>query len=229
MLRSNLILSILILLGFTIILTNELSAKTTIPEGQWEEMVKDKAFLYKDKKESETITPTVSQPNILTKFLAIIYNLASSTIGRTIIWAALILFIGYVLYATLFRSKTRLQKQKKNLQKNSLATPEEKDILHTDWEQEIQQAVAEGNTRLVIRYRYMQLLQLLQKEQMIRFRSDKTNQDYYNEIHNTGIKTTFRKLSQQYEYAWYGDYPVTNKALDAFSLTFSNLKAQLDK
>ena len=113
---------------------------------------------------------------------------------------------------------------------NEAGSPqEEEDITTINWERLLQQARDNNDTRLAIRYTYMWLLQLLQERQLILYRNDKTNYEYYTELNDTSYKQPFKQLSRQYEYAWYGRYAISAAGYDDFAALFNNLRNQLGK
>ena len=146
-----------------------------------------------------------------------------------IVWVLLFLLIGFALFRILSADRTGLFKRRKEQPEDEGNDQEvlTEDMLHTNWEEYIDKATREGNTRMAVRYSYMMLLQLLQKRQLIQYRTDKTNYDYYYELANTNLKTPFRQLTRQYEYAWYGNYPIQEEAYQEYLNTFNNLKSQL--
>lgn len=207
------------------------SAAQNISEGQWRTLTSDKAFFYKDKKEIHKQLQQGLQQNPFSRFAEWIIKFFSSPMGKTIIWAFIFTGIAYVFLKVFFGEKTGLfKREQKQLESENLSDSlQPEDILSTDWEKHLQQAVGAGDMRSAIRFSYLQLLQFLQKQHLINYKADKTNHDYYYEIANTDIKRSFRKLSRQYEYAWYGDYPVQKTSYDDYMNDFNSLKKQFSE
>lgn len=88
----------------------------------------------------------------------------------------------------------------------------EEDIYAVDFDQEIAQALREGDYRRGVRLRYIYALRKLTDRQLIRWRPGKTNHDYQVELRGTPFQADFAQLSRYYEYAWYGNFP-TDQAL----------------
>ena len=107
------------------------------------------------------------------------------------------------------------------------APQEEEDITNTNWEALLQKASANNDLRLAVRYSYMWLLQLLQEHELIKYRGDKTNYEYYSELAGTNYKQSFKQLSRQYEYTWYGNFLPSDTAYQQYLSLFGNLKTQL--
>ncbi len=118
-------------------------------------------------------------------------------------------------------------KGKKAIGDNSDQGIENEDIEATNWEKLLQQAMAANDTRMAVRYRYMWLLQLLQQSNLIQYRNDKTNYDYFTELQETEYRQSFKQLSRLYEYAWYGNFALTSGAYNDYLAHFDHLKNQL--
>ncbi|QKG53464.1 DUF4129 domain-containing protein [Hymenobacter sp. BRD67] len=74
----------------------------------------------------------------------------------------------------------------------------------------ITQAEAAGNLRLAVRLGYLQLLKQLTDGNLIAWQPDKTNQAYLRELKASrgALHPAFSKLTQQFEYIWYGEVPL---------------------
>jgi hypothetical protein len=73
------------------------------------------------------------------------------------------------------------------------------------------QAEAAGNLRLAVRLGYLQLLKQLTDRDFIAWQPDKTNQTYLHELaaSRPTARPAFAELTRQFEYAWYGELPVS--------------------
>ena len=73
------------------------------------------------------------------------------------------------------------------------------------------QAEAAGNLRLAVRLGYLQLLKQLTDRDLIDWQPDKTNQAYLRELATSrpAARPDFAELTRQFEYAWYGELPVS--------------------
>ena len=68
---------------------------------------------------------------------------------------------------------------------------------------------------------------LLQKKELINYKNDKTNFDYYTELNASEFRQPFKTLSRQYEYAWYGNAVPSDAAYSEYLSLFNNVKKQL--
>ena len=83
---------------------------------------------------------------------------------------------------------------------------EEDDIENTDIESLLNQAIANKDTRLAIRYYYLLLLKKLSAKEVIKYDKDKTNSEYLFEIKSETLRKEFSYLSYIYSYVWYGEF-----------------------
>jgi hypothetical protein len=204
-------------------------ASEPITDQQWENLTADKAFGYKDARETQKMPVSKQDQNLISQLFAWLVAFFSSPYGKTTVWILLFAFIAFVLYQILKGKRTLLfaKTARKTVQQPAAEDPQPEDMLHTDWENYLTQAMREGNKRFAIRYSFMRLLQLLQQERYIDYRADKTNYDYYYELHNDRIKRPFRQLTLQYEYAWYGQQQVEDAAFQAYMDSFRTLQKQI--
>ncbi|WP_303310586.1 DUF4129 domain-containing protein [Hymenobacter sp. BT730] len=71
------------------------------------------------------------------------------------------------------------------------------------------EAEAKGNYRLAVRLGYLFVLKQLTDRSLIQWQPDKTNHDYLTELTTTQLRAGFQELTRQFEYAWYGEQPLT--------------------
>jgi hypothetical protein len=206
-------------------------AAEPITEQQWQQLTRDKAFGYRDKKEMSEVKKEDASANILSDAMTALLVFFSSSTGKAIVWCGFFLLLGYALIKIFLGTKTGLFRSTKKIAKEDADEEplEHEDLLQNNWERHLQKAIREGNMRMAIRYSYMLLLQMLQENHYIHYRSDKTNYDYYNEITHKPYKQPFRQLTREYEYTWYGDYPVSPENYKEYMDRFNQLKQQITR
>ena len=72
----------------------------------------------------------------------------------------------------------------------------------------LRNAIRAGNYRLAVRYLYLQSLHRLSEKKFIEINANKTNYEYVMEVRRHKFANEFASLTLQYEYVWYGEYPV---------------------
>ncbi|GHC53379.1 hypothetical protein [Ulvibacter litoralis] len=106
-------------------------------------------------------------------------------------------------------------------------TIKEEHIESVDLDAYIADALAQKNYRLAIRYMYLKSLKELSLENIITWHFDKTNSDYYNEIENTEVKSSFKKVSYLYDYVWYGEFTLDETGFTNAQKDFDRLTQHL--
>ncbi len=137
---------------------------------------------------------------------------------RAVLWILLIGALLFVLYKVflsdrgLFASPTR----NKNLE------VEEESLTDQGYlEQQLNEAIRNGNYRLAIRFLYLQSLSRLAEKGWLQLSPDKTNYQYVRELAKPQLKQSFARITLHYEYAWYGDFTI---AADVFELVKQELE-----
>jgi hypothetical protein len=196
--------------------------------GQWQRATSDAAYdKYRNKREYERTIQRPAEDSLIERLLSAIIRFLLSPFGRLLGWITAILIVGFIVYRLLAGSGLFARRDKK-------AAPDEpptgiiseESLLEGNWDARLQEAKAAGNTRLVVRYSYMQILQSLQERGLISYRPDKTNTAYYREL-TEGLRQPFRSISRQYEYAWYGNMVPDGPGLETYLLTFEGLKKSI--
>lgn len=101
----------------------------------------------------------------------------------------------------------------------------DENIHQLDFEKELQQAVEHRNYRGAIRLLYLRCLKTLADKGLIDWKPAKTNADYLRELQDGPHSPGFKTLTYQYEYSWYGDFPVDQAHFHAVQVDFE----QFDK
>lgn len=150
-------------------------------------------------------------------------------------WAVLIRLLPYLLIAGLIAlivwvflkiDSGNLLLEKQALGKATLSDDEEL-IQHEDIQSLIDKALASGNYRLAIRFYYLFVLQKLSAKELIEWQVQKTNHDYIYEIKDKQIRVQFQKVTDLYDYIWYGNFDVDETAFAKAQTTFTTLNTQL--
>lgn len=75
----------------------------------------------------------------------------------------------------------------------------------TDLEKFIREAVEQKKYALAIRLYYLAIIKELSLSKMIKWKRDKTNRSYLDEIRTTGLFQPFREATRIFERVWYGE------------------------
>lgn len=196
----------------------------SIPSADWQRLINDKAFRYRS--QTEYVAHKHSQhSDWLGHLLDSIFRVLAAVFQPWVLWTIFIAVIAYIAYRVI--KDTDLFSFKRNRKANNVLDGDTEELIMTNWDLQLQDALAAGDVRMAIRYSYMLLLQLLQERALIQYRQDKTNYEYYRELADTAYGNYFKNLSRQYEYAWYGNLPLQASTFDAYMQNFSLVRDKL--
>lgn len=93
-------------------------------------------------------------------------------------------------------------------------------IHEIDFNAAVDEAVSRRNYRLAVRLRYLQTLKYLTDAGLIQYKPDKTNRQYVYELAGSPRQDEFERLTRQFEFVWYGDFPVDEARFAAIQAQF---------
>lgn len=96
-----------------------------------------------------------------------------------------------------------------------------------NFDNEIEQAVNNRNYRIAVRLLYLRSLKQLSDAGLIHWQLEKTNASYLNELNDTQYHQLFGLLTTQFEYIWYGDFPIDGQSFQNINALFNDLKKRL--
>jgi hypothetical protein len=101
------------------------------------------------------------------------------------------------------------------------------DINQINFEGAIREAIDDKNYRLAVRLLYLQSLKNLSDKGYIEWQINKTNTDYIYEVSSRPWQSLFRKLTQNFEYIWYGEMPLDNEYFANLHVQYQQFNNQL--
>ena len=131
----------------------------------------------------------------------------------------IIVLAGFIAYQ-MIRKKANTGIDKNLIQssgfKNSL------DNIHEiDFDREIENALKLADYSSAVRLQYLKLLKNLFDIGILKYKISKTNTDYLNELRNTELSLSFRRLSDIFNYVSYGKFIISS---DDYSLIINRFK-----
>ncbi len=96
-----------------------------------------------------------------------------------------------------------------NKQANPAFDIQEADIYGINFKEAINEAVAEGRYRDATRLHYLNSLRSLSDLGKINWTKHKTNFDFAHDLAGTNLSEGFADITRIYEYAWYGEFQVS--------------------
>lgn len=104
----------------------------------------------------------------------------------------------------------------------------EENIHELDFEQLIEEAINQNEFKKTIRLYYLYALKKLSDQELIQWHPGKTNHAYQEELKVATIKPSFIDLGYYFDYAWYGDFPISQGLFVKVKSIFNDFKASVE-
>ena len=187
-----------------------------IPDSVIKKLKKDPAYWYADLAPAEKKDKEKSNSGWL-----------ASTWFRSMVWMIIIAGALFIIIVYLRMSSFRLiAKRGQRLQVHKEATPAE-DLLTTDYESAIQQAIGREDNRLAIRLLFLQTLQRLHGKSFIHYAPGTTNAAYARQLRQKEKAEKFHQLATVFEYTWYGHFSVNASQFNHVHQQFLSFQKEL--
>jgi len=150
---------------------------------------------------------------------------ATPTLGifKYVVWA---LALGLVVFIIIKLTGTNIFSRKST--EIEIPYSESLENIHEiTFDEEIEKALSNRNYRLAVRLLYLRTLKQLSDAQLISWQLEKTNSAYLNELQDQAQKQSFGILTRQFEYVWYGDFPVDGQSYQNINTLFHDFKMML--
>jgi hypothetical protein len=212
----------------------------SIPADQWNKFKTDDDFWYanakirRDKTSQQTIdekpsgTTKGNKTQTQTQTQRTTYvPIQSQSWFQTFIW--IILFVSFAVIIVLFLAKNNVGFFRKKQVKIDEGKGEEdipENIFEINYQREIDKAASAGNFRLAIRLMFLRLLKNMDERHIISYKQDKTNFDYLMETQSTNYYNNFFRITRNYEYSWYGKFPVSEEGYRVIRNDFDRFDQQ---
>ena len=144
-----------------------------------------------------------------------------SSIFGIVFWILAIGLFAYLVYRLFLSNSSFLSRSRKNISSDITVVEEENT---SDPDLLLRNAIRNGNYRLAVRYLYLQSLQRLSEKKFIEINTNKTNYEYVMEVSKHKFANEFASLTLQYEYVWYGEYPVNERLFEQIQSSFTQFK-----
>lgn len=159
---------------------------------------------------------------IYTKLRDLLQSSAYQNVGQYVVLALILALVVWLLYKAevlgfLFPKK-------------ALSTPLEyenltENIHEISFDDRIEEALAGHNYRLAVRLLYLRTLKQLTDRHLIAWQPDKTNRQYAHELANSPLRSDFEQLTTQFEFVWYGDFPIDERRFGELVEQFSQFES----
>jgi hypothetical protein len=113
---------------------------------------------------------------------------------------------------------------RKSVQATLPYTESLENIHEINFDTEIENAINTRNYRLAVRLLYLKCLKQLNDANLIDWQPDKTNHNYINELGSNPQSGAFKNLTRQFEYVWYGEFPIDGDLFKNINTMFQQFK-----
>ncbi|HRE58053.1 MAG TPA: DUF4129 domain-containing protein [Candidatus Kapabacteria bacterium] len=103
------------------------------------------------------------------------------------------------------------------------------DIHGMDFPSLIAQSILSGEYRYSVRLHYLHILKILTDAELIIWKPEKTNKEYFKDLAPTALSEPFIVISRIFEYVWYGERRITEKEYKEIEQQFENCKQLVRK
>lgn len=100
-------------------------------------------------------------------------------------------------------------------------------IHEMDFDKLIQEAVEKKQLRHATRLVFLYALKILSDKHLIDFNPGKTNHDYVEELSSPELKTGLNELSFYFDYAWYGNFSITESQFNKIRKVFNEWRSKV--
>lgn len=121
-----------------------------------------------------------------------------------------------------------IKRKPKEAEEEEFITYDE-DITKLDFEYWLADALSKKDFRKAVRLQFLNSLKLLAQLNLIHWKIDKTNYDYYYELSGHGIQPGFMNITNTFEYIWYGDFDLNKQQYDHIARDFKLFVAKLEE
>lgn len=193
---------------------------------------KDAISNYKEQKEFQYDEVGQQQLSLWDKFWLWFWDLvgelfqgAASNIFSKYIFIGLgVALVLFIVVKIIGAEKIFAKKSKETILPYDVIT---ENIHEIDYEQELQRLVAERKFRLAVRLLYLRALKKLSDAEIIEWQPDKTNYNYLMEISKPELRNDFSQLTLQFDYIWYGDFPIDEIKFAPINQSFNQFNNQI--
>ncbi|MBO6794271.1 MAG: DUF4129 domain-containing protein [Balneolaceae bacterium] len=106
---------------------------------------------------------------------------------------------------------------------------EKEELIKTDYEELLKQALQQNDYHAATRFVYLISLQKLAKRGLITWSLEKTNLDFIRELTGHPIKEDFVSLTNTYEYVEYGDFEINATQFNRYQSMYDRINSTLNE
>ena len=139
----------------------------------------------------------------------------------SIFWALVVILVIYIVIRAIGLENI-FSRQPKPVELPFTETLE--NIHEISFDEQLEKALIAHNYKAAVRLLYLRSLKQLSDAGLIHWTIEKTNSAYLNELTGSNCKQLFGVLTRQFEYIWYGDFPVDGQSFKNIDALFAEFK-----
>lgn len=141
----------------------------------------------------------------------------------------IILVVALLTFLIIQLTRARIKSAKIKLQPVSAEIPTnlDEDLPESDLERYLRLALEKSDFKTAVRVLFLMSIQKMNELELIRWKKDKTNRDYLNEIRPLPYYGDFRELTLIYEVVWYGERNLIKTEFDQVKGAFDQYRQKL--
>lgn len=191
---------------FTISLAQPPASKRKFNENKWREITKDKVYQEDQKPKQKIVRVEGKKPHVVYEYKIEKKDLFTKTIVSPIFLFIVVIVLLLLLIYFIFKKQLLIKnKSIKNKHIEFSILDIEENLEQVELDEYIKKAISGNNYKLAIRLHYLNVLKQLSAADLIKWKKDKTNKNYLNELIQQSFVTQFRYLTVFFEKVWYGD------------------------
>lgn len=158
-------------------------------------------------------------------FRDLIRGTTETSIGNSIIYIIAGAIFIYIILALLKVDAFRMLKGRGASRLSH--TVLEENIHEMEFDKLIAEAKQRGDLRIATRLVFLYALKLLSDKNLINWVPGKTNLEYQHELSEATLRPGFDNLSTYFDYAWYGNFPITPETFRQIESTFDQWRSKV--
>ncbi|WP_336838146.1 DUF4129 domain-containing protein [Sphingobacterium siyangense] len=138
-----------------------------------------------------------------------------------------VIALAFILYKVLYSRKQYFIKHSEEESELDVLAYVERNLMNSNLEPYIQEAIAQRNYALGIRYLQLLNIQKLAQSDHIKWKLSKTNAEFAEEIQNEELRRGFAECTRIFDYVWFGQFELTEDNFSQYQQLFHQYQKQI--
>lgn len=138
-----------------------------------------------------------------------------------------VIALAFILYKVLYNRKQYFIKHNEEENELDVLAYVERNLMNSNLDPYIQEAIAQKNYALGIRYLQLLSIQKLAQADHIKWKQSKTNAEFAQEIQNEELRRGFLECTRIFDYVWFGQFELTEANFNQYQQLFHQYQKQI--